>query len=230
MPAVRAVASGDVLGEGDRRRRRQRHVVVVVEDDEAAEPEVGGERARLALQALHHVAVRGEDVGEMLEELVPGPVVARGEVGLTQGHSERVADALPERAGRCFDAVGDVALRMARSLAPPLPEPFDLIEREIVARQMEQRVEERRSVPRGENEAVAIPPAWVLRVVTKKARPKDVSHGSRPHRQPGMTRVRRLDHVDREEAERVDARLIELRWLHGCLLGAVGWGLCQPLG
>ena len=57
VPSVRAVARRDVLGEGDRRRRRQRHVVAVVEDDEAAEPEVTGERRRLALPALHQVAV-----------------------------------------------------------------------------------------------------------------------------------------------------------------------------
>ena len=186
-------------------------MVVVVKDDEATEAEVTRERARLALHALHQIAVGGEDVGEVAEDLVSGAVVARREVGLADRHAECVADALSERAGRGFDAARDVALRMPGRLARPLSEPLELIEREIVARQMKQRVEQRRAVARGEDETVAIPPARVLRIVAKEASPQHVSHRRRAHRQPGMPGVRLLDHVDGEKADRVDAGLIEVR-------------------
>ena len=113
--------------------------------------------------------------------LVPGAVVARREMGLADRHAECVADALPERPGGGFDSDRDVALRMPRRLACPLSESLELIEREIVARQMEQRVEERRAMPRGEDEAVAIPPARVLRAVAEKASPQHVGHWRRAH-------------------------------------------------
>ncbi len=99
-------------------------MVVVVENDQASEPEVTGERACLALHAFHHVAVAGENVGEVVEHTVSGPIEACCQMGLTDGHSERVSNALSEWTGGRLDAHGQMALGVARRLAAPLPKAF----------------------------------------------------------------------------------------------------------
>src|SRR3546814_3962827 len=50
--------------EGERCRPVDRRRVVVVEDDELAQAEVPGQRSRLGLHALHHVAVAGDHRSE----------------------------------------------------------------------------------------------------------------------------------------------------------------------
>ena len=94
----------------------------------------------------------------MPKELVPWTVVARRKVGLSDCHAHRVADALPERAGRGVNAGSDATLRVSGRLAPPLTEPLDLIEGQVVARQVKQRVEESGSMSGRKDESITVPP------------------------------------------------------------------------
>ena len=228
VPVVGTVARRHVLGEHERGRARECHVVVVVEDDEPSEPEVTGERACLTLDALHHVAIAGEDIGIVAEDLVSRTVVPRCQMGFGDGHPERVADALAERTGRGFDSRGQMALRVPGRQAPPLPEALKLIEREVVPSEMEERIEKRRAMPRREDEAVAIPPARMRWVVAQDPGPQHIGHGCGAHRQPRVARIRLLDHIDGQEAEGIDTELIEVQCCHDGLLGGAGVGVCQP--
>jgi hypothetical protein len=94
----------------------------------------------------------------VVDDLVARPVEARGQVRLGDRHADGIADALAERPRRRLDALGQVALGMARREAAPLAELLDLLDRQVVARQVQQRVEEHGAVARREDEAVAVWP------------------------------------------------------------------------
>ncbi len=144
------------------------------------------ERRRLARYPLHEVAVRDERVGAVRHDLVPGPVEVVGEVALGDRHAHGVREALTERARRHLDAGRAAALRVAGRLAPPLAERLEVVEREVVAGEVEERVEERAPVPGREHEPVAVGPARVARVVGEVSLPEHVGHGRRSEREPGV--------------------------------------------
>src|ERR1044071_4563587 len=98
---------------------------------------------------------------------------------------------------------------MPRRKAFPLPEPFDFLEWKIVAGQVEHAVEQHGSMSGRKNEAVAIGPGGIMRIVTEKTRPDHVSRGSQAHRRSGMSGVRLLYSVYRKDSNCVDAQLLE---------------------
>ena len=72
VPAVRLEALADVLGEGEVRGAVDGDVVVVVEEDELAQLQVTGEGGGFAADALHQVAVAGEHVGVVIDDVGAG--------------------------------------------------------------------------------------------------------------------------------------------------------------
>ena len=139
------------------------------------------------------------------------PVELVGEAAFRDGHPDRVGEALAERAGRRLDARGQAVLRVARRDAAPLPERLEVLERDVVAGQVEERVEQHAGVPGGQDEPVAIRPVRVRRGVAEEAGPQDVGHRRRAHRCTRVARVGLLDAVDRERPDGVDGQLIEVR-------------------
>src|SRR5215471_10973931 len=99
-----------------------------------------------------------------------------GEILLRNAHADTVPKALPQRSGGRLNSFGEAVLRMTRSLASKLPELFDLVQRKIVAGQVEKTVQQHGTVTSGENETVAIRPIRVLRVVSEESCPKHISH------------------------------------------------------
>jgi hypothetical protein len=73
----------------------------------------------------------------------------------------------------------------ARRLAAPLAELPDVVQREPVATQVVQAVEQRRSVSGREHETVAVGSARVVRVVFQSARPQRIGHRAAPRGRPG---------------------------------------------
>src|SRR5262249_2833538 len=55
------------------------------------------------------------------------------------------------------------------------------------------------------------PPLRIRRIVAEEPIPKDERHRRGAERQPGVSGLRLLDHVDREETESVDTLLVEFR-------------------
>src|SRR5918997_803667 len=209
VPAVGLVARAHVLGEGEIRVALDRDVVVVVEADELAETEVAGERGGLAGDALLHVAVRGDEVGEVADGGVVGPVEAGREHALAEREADRGGDPLAERAGRRLDARDVAVLRVAGTRRAELAELLDLVERDVVAGEVERRVEQHRRVAAGEDEAVAPRPVRRLRGMAHDARVQHVGDRRERHRGAGMTRVGLLDGVHRQGADGVHAQLVQ---------------------
>src|SRR5439155_18729628 len=105
-----------------------------------AEPERAGYRRRFVRDPFHRVAVRGDAVDVMVDDLVVGPVVPLGEEPLRDAEADAVRVALAERARRRLDAFRVMHLRVPRRLRLPLPEALQLLEREVVAREVQRGV------------------------------------------------------------------------------------------
>ena len=212
VPALRLEALRLVLGrEGERRRAVDRDVVVVVEVDEPAEPEVAGDRGGLVGDPLHQVAVGADRVDEAVDELVVRPVVALGEEAIRDREADAVREALAERAGGRLDALGEEVLRMAGCPRLPLPEALQLLEREVVAGQVQRRVLEDAGVAGGEDEPVPVRPVGVGGVVAQDAPVEHVGERRQRHRGAGVPGVRLLHRIHGEGADRVDRALLDRR-------------------
>src|SRR3546814_11493937 len=98
---------------------------------------------------------------------------------------------------------------MPRRLAASLPEALDLVERQVVAGDVQQAVQQRRTVAGGEHEAFAVGPQRLGGVVLQESLPQHVGHRRRAERQAGMAAVGLLYRVGGKEAQRVDAALVE---------------------
>src|SRR3546814_12623801 len=92
----------------------------------------------------------------------------RGEHAFGNRHADGIGDALAERAGGGLDASGNEILRMPRRLRLEMTEILQLLDRQVVAAQMQQRVEQHQAVPVRHDEAVAILQLRIGRVVDKK--------------------------------------------------------------
>ena len=110
-----------------------------------------------------------------------------GQMRRAHRHPNAVRKALAQRAGRDLDSRRQAVLRMARRFRSPLTEVFDLVQREIKAREIEQRVKQHAPVTGGEQKAIAILPLRILRVVAHKAGPQDIGHRRGAERQAGMS-------------------------------------------
>ena len=107
---------------------------------------------------------------------------------------------------------------MTGCLRSPLPKVFDFIQRKIVTRQIEQRVEQHAAMTRGQEKPIAIFPFGIARVVPHELCPKRVSHRRGPQRQTRMSGLRFLDCINSQRANCVDAKLIEFGRAVGFLL------------
>ena len=209
MPAVGLVALAGVLGQRERRVAFDRDVVLVVERDQPAEAEMAGQRAGLGGDALLDVAVGGDRVRVVVDDVAARPVEAGGPHALGERHARGVGDALAERAGRHLDAGGVAELRMARGRAAELAEVLEVVEGEPVPGQIEHRVEEHRRVTGAEHEAVPVEPVRILRVVAHHPRVEDIRQRSEGHRRARMAGIGLLDAVHRQGADGVDTQLVE---------------------
>ena len=209
LPAVRLVAAQDVLGEGLRGRAVERDVVVVVEIHELAELQVPGQRTRLTRDALHQVAVGHQAERPVVDDLVARPVVPGGEKPLGDRHADRVGGALAERARRRLDARRQVRLGVARRPAAPLAEGLEVVERQVVARQVQKAVEQHAAVSGRQDEPVPVGPVRIAGIVLEMALPEHVGHRGGPEGKARMSRVGLLNRVDGKGADRVHAEFVE---------------------
>ena len=90
---------------------------------------------------------------------------------------------------------------MPRRARMQLAKPRELIERQVVAREMQQGIEQHRSMPIREHEAITIRPRRIRRVVSQMAAPKHRCDFRHAHRHAGMAGLRFLHSIYREHAQ-----------------------------
>ena len=209
VPAVCVVPRQHVLGERPGGRPIELDPVVVVQHDQPGQPQVPGQRARLRRDALLEVAVGADDVGPMIDDLVPVAVEFRGEPPLRDRHADGIGQPLAQRAGGRLDARGQSDLRVAGGDRAPLPERLEVVERDVVPGEVEERVQQHRGVARGQHEAVPVRPRGRARRMAEVACPERVGHRRGPHGRAGVPRVGLLDPVDGQRADGVDGEPVE---------------------
>jgi hypothetical protein len=92
---------------------------------------------------------------------------------------------------------------MARRLAVELAEVLDLLDRQVIAGQVQQRIQQHRAVAVGNHEAVAVEPLRVGRVVLQEVVPEHLGDVRHPHRHAGVPRVGLLHRIHGQGADGV---------------------------
>ena len=134
----------------------------------------------------------------------PGRLKLRGEQLLGEREADGVGEALAERAGGGLHAGRVADFGMAGRLRVQLAELADLLHRQVVAGEVQQRVLQHRAVAVGEHEAVAVGPRGIRRVVAQVAPPEHLGDLGHAHRHAGMAGVGLLHRVHGERADGVD--------------------------
>src|SRR5438477_11615896 len=210
LPAIRLETLRRIVSEREVGRAVDRYAVVVVEADELPEPEVSGEGRGLVRQPFHHVAVAAYEVGVMVDDLVPWLVEYRREVCLGERHPHRVADALAEGTRRRLYPWSVAVFGVTGSTTSPLTKLLEVFEAEVIAAQIQTRVQQHRRVTAREDEAIAIRPIWVGGIMTHVLRVEPVAERRERHRRPRVTRLRLLHGVHRQRADGIDGEEIEV--------------------
>ena len=148
VPAVRLEALRRVVGEREIGLAIDGDVIVVVDPDQAAQPQVAGQRAGFVRHALHQVPVGGEEVRVMLDDSLAGLVEPLREVRFRERHPDGVPHALAQGARRGLDAGRQPVLGMAWCATAPLAELLQVVEREVVAGEVEDGVQQHAGMPR----------------------------------------------------------------------------------
>ena len=208
VPAVGIEALEHVLRPGHGGGTVELDAVVVVERDELAQPQVAGQAGRLGGDAFLQVAVRADGVGVVVDHVVARPVELRRQPSLGHGHAHRVGEALAEGTGRGLHPRGQAVLGVARRPRAHRPEALELIERQVVPRQVEHRVEQRAGVACAQHEAVAIEPVGPGGRVLEEAVPQGIGHGCGTHGRARMAAVGLLDGIDGQDPDGVDGVLL----------------------
>ncbi len=142
-----------------------------------------------------------EHIRVVIDDLRIGLVEFLREQRFGERHADRIRNPLAERAGRRFDARRDAVFGVTRRLRMKLAEMLQLFHRQIVAGQMQQRIQQHRAVAVRQHEAVAIRPVRVLRVMTQMARPQRNADFRHAHRHAGVTGVGLLNGIHRQRTD-----------------------------
>ena len=180
-----------------------RDAVVVVQRDQLVQLQRAGERAGFVRDAFHQAAVAEEHVRVVIDDLRAVTVELVGHQRFAERHADRVRETLAERAGGRLDARRDAVFRVARRLRVQLAEVLQLFDRQVVAGQVQQRVQQHRAMAVRQHEAVAVCPVRVRRVVLQMARPERDADFGHAHRHAGVAGVRLLDGVHCERTDRI---------------------------
>ena len=204
VPAVGREAHGRVVAEPALHFAVNGNPVVVVEHDELREAEDARERACLVGNAFHEAAVTREGVRVMADDLVARAVELGRQQPLGEREADRVGEALAERPRGRLHAGRVAGFGMAGRARMQLAEAAQLLHRQVVAGEVQQRVLQHRAVAVGEHEAVAVGPRGIGRVVAQVASPEHFRDFRHAHRHARMAGIGRLHGVHRERADRVD--------------------------
>ena len=145
--------------------------------------------------AFHEATVAHESIGMVIDDGMTVAVEFGGQHFFGNRHSNGVGDALAERAGGRFDAGGVAIFRVTRRAAVQLTELFEVFDAQVVAAQVEQRVEQHRAVAVRQHEAVAVWPGRVGRIVAEMLAPEHFGNFGHTKRHAGMAGVGLLDGV-----------------------------------
>ncbi len=215
LPAVGFKAFPHIFSESDRGSAVDGNPVVVVKADQLVQTEMTGQRGCFGSNPFHQTAVASVDICIMVDDGKIGAIEFGSKPSFSKSHPYSSSKSLPQRPGSHFNSGGQSIFRMPRCPAAPLPELLDLLEGEIVAGKMQQRIKQHRTVPGGKNKTIAIGPVRSARIVFQITRPEGIGHRRPPHGQTRMAGFCLLDSIYGEKSDGVHRKLID-RLLQVC--------------
>jgi hypothetical protein len=169
MPTVSLKAFGRVVGEPAFHMAVDGNAVVVVQRDQPGQAQRAGQRADFVADAFHQATVAHEGVGEVIDDAVLHAVFLAVELLrqqlFSQCHAHRVGQTLAQRTGGGFHTGRHAHFGVAGSFAVQLAEILELSHRQVIAGQVQQRIEQHGAVAVAQYKAVAVGPVRVGRVV-----------------------------------------------------------------
>ena len=166
------------------------------------------DRGRFSGDSLHQIAVRADAVHVVVDQAVAD---SRREHLLRERNPDRVRDALPERPRRRFDSRRVAKFRVTGSFRVQLPELLQVVDGDVEAGQVQERVEQHRPMPGAQHEPVTVRPAGILRVEAQMTGPQHVCHRRGAHRHAGVPAVGVFHGVHGQKTDGVDGLLLQLR-------------------
>ena len=136
--------------------------------------------------SLHQAAIPHKRIGVMVDDRMAWTVELLSQERLSQRHANRVGESLTQRAGRGLDTGCDADLRMARRLGVQLTKVAQLIDRQVITGQVQQRVNQHRAMTVGQHKTITVGPGRINGVVTKVTREQCLRHLCHAH---GCTRM-----------------------------------------
>ena len=179
------------------------NAVIVVKSNQLGELPDPGQRAHLMRNAFHHAAIAHENVAVVIDNRKTLAIELRRQQLFGQRKTNRITDALPQRPGGRFNARRMTIFGMAGGFAAQLAEFLELIKRQVVTGEVQQRVEQHRTVPVGKYETVAVGPFRIGRVVLEMAIPQGDGHFCHPHRSARVAGICRLHTIHGQHADSV---------------------------
>ena len=221
IPATGGKALGGVVDEPRGDLTVDRDAVVVVQGNQLVQLPGAGQGHGLVADAFHQAAVTQEHVGVVIDNFVVIFVELSRQHFLGQGHAHGVGDALAQWAGGGFHAGGDAHFGVTRSLAVELTEVLQFFDRQLVAGQVQHRIDQHRAMAVGQHKAVAVGPMRVAGVVLQVIAPQRHGHVGHAHGCAGVPRIGLLNSVHRKGADGVGHLLLV------CHVGSSGDGVLE---
>ena len=157
---------------------------MIPENNELVQLEMTGQRNRFLADAFHQAAVAGDDIGVMIDEVI---TEMRIHDALGQRHAHGVGKPLPQRTRRRFDTGGVAVFRMTGRPRTELAEILDFFDGHVfVAGEVQQRIEQHRTMTGGKHETIAVRPVRSLGIEFEEA---GIEHGRNVSCAHGKTRV-----------------------------------------
>ena len=201
VPAVRFKAFALVGRSRDRCRTVDRDFVVVPQNDHFVQAQMSRQRNRFFGDAFHQAAVAADDISVVVDDFF---TEAGGKQFFRDRHADGGGNALTQRSRRGFDSFQMTVFGVTRAARTQLAEAFQLIQRRLfIARQIQQAVQQHRTVSRGQDETVAIRPMRGFRVEFQEFREQNGGDVRHAHRHAGVTRIGFLDAFGSQETNGV---------------------------
>jgi hypothetical protein len=195
VPAVRFEALRRIVGEPAIDFAVDRNAVAVVKADQLVEAQGPGQGAGFVRYALHQAAVADKDIGPVIDNDVARAIELRCKELFGERHAHCVGESLAQRSCRRFDSRRYTALGMTGRHRLELSKALDLFHRQGVAAQVEERILKHRPVAVREDEAIAVRPSRVGRIVAQMPVPQrdcDLGHAHRHARVSGIGCLHRI--------------------------------------
>ena len=196
IPVLRFETLGDIFAPCDGSISLDRDLVGVVDEYKVFESKVSCQGTGFIGDTLLQVTITAEAVDLVVYELTGFGVYLIGSKSFCHGKSDGIGDPLSQRTCRNLDTRSMSVFGVSGRFGVELAKILQIIQADIVAPEVKQRVDKPRTVPSGEYQTVTVEPFWVLGVVVEMFT-QDHSDIRKPHRCTRVPRICFLYHVCR---------------------------------